>query len=93
MTKEVRDKIANALQQVIDGEFIAHYPATYTCDMSCADTVGPLYYFRLVNRSPGPYKRQIRREAILDIAEDGTLAGVELIFDMPPPPRCAMEGK
>ncbi len=58
-------------------------PATFTCDKS---KVGPLYYFAITDRAPGPYKTQRHVEAILDIASDGTLAGVELIDNMPPPP-------
>lgn len=58
-------------------------PATFTCDKS---KVGPLYYFAVADRAPGPYKTQRHVEAILDIASDGTLAGVELIDSMPPPP-------
>lgn len=45
-----------------------------------------LYYFAPLNRTPPPYLTQRRVTAILDIAHDGTLAGVELIDDMPPPP-------
>jgi hypothetical protein len=47
---------------------------------------GHLYYFALADRAPPPYHQQKHVQAILDIAEDGTLAGVELIDDMPPPP-------
>jgi hypothetical protein len=47
---------------------------------------GHLYYFALADRAPPPYRQQKHVQAILDIAEDGTLAGVELIDDMPPPP-------
>ena len=47
----------------------------------------PLYYFAPGNRRPPPYAVQRRVEAIIDIADDGTLAGVELIEDMPPPPK------
>src|SRR5690554_5626636 len=61
-------------------------PATFTCDKS---KVGPLYYFAITDRAPGPYKTQRHVEAILDIASDGTLAGVELIDNMPPPPALA----
>ncbi len=47
--------------------------------------VGHLYYVRLKVRHPPPYTTQRRVEAILDIADDGTLAGIELIDEMPPP--------
>ena len=60
-----------------------------TCDREHEDAVGPLYYFKLYDRMPGPYKTQLHRKAIIDVASDGTLAGVELIDDMPPPPRPA----
>ncbi len=43
------------------------------------------YYFAPKVR-PKPYRQRMVR-AIIDIAEDGTLAGVELIDDMPPPPK------
>lgn len=47
---------------------------------------GHLYYFALLDRAPGPYRTQKHVTAIIDIAADGTLAGVELIDDMPPLP-------
>jgi hypothetical protein len=47
---------------------------------------GHLYYFGLADRTPAPYLTQRRVGAIIDIASDGTLAGVELIDNMPPPP-------
>lgn len=48
---------------------------------------GHLYYFAPVNAAEPPYRKQIEVTAILDIAADGTLAGVELIDPrMPPPP-------
>ena len=46
-----------------------------------------LYYFAPCNRAAPPYVEQRRVEAIIDIAADGTLAGVELIYNMPPPPK------
>lgn len=58
-------------------------PAYYTHD----DSAGHLYYFGLSDRASPPYTRQREVKAIIDIADDGTLAGVELIDDMPPPPR------
>ena len=45
---------------------------------------GHLYYFAPAERSPSPYKMQRRIEAIVDIADDGSFAGVELIDRMPP---------
>lgn len=45
-----------------------------------------LYYFAPLERAPGPLtQRHVR--AIVDIAADGTLAGVELIDNMPDPPK------
>ena len=58
-------------------------PATFTVDSS---EVGHLYYFAPADRALGPYLKQIRVDAIIDVAADGTLAGVELIDGMPPPP-------
>lgn len=45
-----------------------------------------LYYFCPDVRAPGPYRQQRHVQAIIDIADDGTLAGVELIDNMPMPP-------
>ncbi len=42
-----------------------------------------LYYFAPLDRAPGPMTQR-HVEAIIDIASDGTLAGVELIDNMPP---------
>jgi hypothetical protein len=53
---------------------------------TCSDESGYLWYFSLKERRAPPYRNQRQVTAILDIAEDGTLAGVELIHDMPPPP-------
>lgn len=46
---------------------------------------GNLYYFAPVHRAAGPYLNQRHVEAIIDIDEDGKLAGVELIYNMPEP--------
>ncbi len=46
------------------------------------------YYFAPTNRVDPPYRKQVVVDAILDIASDGTLAGVELVMgDLPPPPK------
>jgi hypothetical protein len=48
------------------------------------------YYFAPANRAASPYRTQRHVTAILDIAIDGTLAGVELVMgDLPPPPTGA----
>lgn len=61
-------------------------PAYWTHDDEAVKDVGHLYYFAPAVRRPPPYIRQAEVRAIIDIADDGTLAGVELIYDMPPPP-------
>ena len=67
-------------------------PAYWTHEAN--EHAGHLYYFGIaedvVTKSPYTNQREVR--AIIDIAADGTLAGVELIFDMPPPPS-GSEGK
>jgi len=47
---------------------------------------GHLYYVKVTGRAPPPYTTQRCVQAILDIAADGTLAGIELIDNMPKPP-------
>ncbi len=47
---------------------------------------GHLYYFAPKKRRPPPYLKQVIVEAILDIADDGTLAGVEIVDTKAPPP-------
>lgn len=42
------------------------------------------YYFAPTARLDPPYRRQVIVEAILDIANDGTLAGVEIIHQKAP---------
>ena len=45
------------------------------------------YYFAPTERQPAPYRKQIFVEAIIDVADDGSLAGVEIIdLKMPKPP-------
>ena len=61
-------------------------PAIWTHDAEAAKNVGHLYYFAPTDAAPPPYTTQRHVRAIIDIADDGTLAGVELIDDMPPPP-------
>lgn len=73
---------------ITDTKPLRQFAATYTCDHDNGVT-GPLYYFALAGCSPGPYRAQRSVEAILDIADDGSLAGVELIDNMPPPPAGA----
>lgn len=45
------------------------------------------YYFFPADRAAPPYRTQQRVTAVLDIALDGTLAGIELVGDnLPDPP-------
>ena len=37
------------------------------------------YYFAPTSRRPSPYRRQIEATVVLDIADDGSLAGIELL--------------
>lgn len=64
------------------------HPAYWTHEDS--DDTGHLYYFAPSNRANPPYRNQKEVKAIIDIAEDGTLAGIELIYDMPPPPKLGL---
>lgn len=67
---------------------VRHRPAYWTYDDEAFDDIGEhLYYFAPENRAPPPYLTQRHVPAIIDIAADGTLAGVELIDGMPPPPQ------
>ena len=56
--------------------------ATFTYEED--EATGPLYYFTPAVRAPGPYRQQRHVNAIVDIAADGSFAGVELIDNMPP---------
>lgn len=63
-------------------------PAFWTHDSRAVKDIGEhLYYFAPSNRRPPPYLKQRYVQAVIDIADDGTLAGVELIDKMPPPPK------
>jgi hypothetical protein len=58
-------------------------PAYFTYDPA----LGGAYYFAPQNRRAPPYLEQREVTAILDIAADGSLAGVELVIgDLPPAP-------
>ena len=61
--------------------------ATWICDTN--RVVGNLYQINFAEARKPPYRIQRHVEAILDIADDGTLAGVELIDNMPPPPKAS----
>lgn len=66
------------LGQEIEGE---HMGASFTYD----DEVGA-YYFQPKLRAEPPYERQMHTVAIVDVAQDGTLAGIEIIDAEVPPP-------
>lgn len=51
-------------------------PAFYTHEDD--PVVGNLWYFAPADRRPGPYRRQVKTEVTIDLAEDGTLAGIEI---------------
>lgn len=55
------------------------------------EIAGHSYYVKVKGRLPPPYTEQRRVQAVLDIASDGTLAGIEFISEMPPPPVDAMK--
>jgi hypothetical protein len=68
-------------------QMMTEHPAYWTHDDEAVKSIGQhLYYFAPTNRAPGPYKQQRFVVAVVDIAADGTLAGVELVENMPPPP-------
>ena len=50
------------------------------------DSRAGAWYFGLCERTPPPYLIQRHVEAIIDIASDGSIAGIELLHDFPPPP-------
>lgn len=56
--------------------------ATWTCHLEH----GPLWYIKLAEADAPPYFTQREVRAVLDIDQNGKLAGVELIEDMPSPP-------
>ena len=64
-------------------KYLERREAYWTCETSEG---AALYYFAPMERRAPPYRTQREVRAILDIADDGTLAGVELIDDAPPPP-------
>jgi hypothetical protein len=56
------------------------------------DAAAGAYYFAPSERTAGPYKEQRHVTAILDVAPDGTLAGVELVMgELPEPPAAAVK--
>jgi hypothetical protein len=60
-------------------------PAYWTYDETAGQRA---YYFAPTDRTPPPYTTQIEVTAIIDIASDGTLAGVELLsVHLPPAPK------
>lgn len=81
--RAVDNDYKNILNAIFDGniepyeepdvpEVLEQIPATYT-----HDTDAEMYYFAPSERAPGPYLKQIKIEAIVDVASDGSLAGIE----------------
>lgn len=65
---------------------LPHRPAYWTSNEDGGD-YHRAYYFAPTDARPPPYLEQREVAAIIDVAADGTLAGVELIFDdLPPAP-------
>jgi uncharacterized protein YuzE len=59
-----------------DEAYISKGTAVWTCaETSC----GPMWYIKLNERCAPPYIRQVEVTAILDVAEDGTIAGIEVL--------------
>lgn len=48
------------------------------------DTSWNPLYISLDNRHPGPYRRQAQVQAILDVDQDGHLAGIEILHALSP---------
>ena len=52
------------------------------------DEHGYLWYVKLDSRRKPPYLKQIQVTAIIDVADDGTVAGIEIVdTKMPGPPK------
>jgi hypothetical protein len=86
----VLGKAADLLERLSRERGTVPEGAAYWTHEEC-DAAGHLYYFGIAEgvRTRGPYTNQRHVDAIIDIASDGTLAGVELIDNMPPPPLSA----
>lgn len=67
-------------------ELLERYKAVFTHEDS-GDT-GHLYYFAPLGAKQSFSTKEVK--AIIDVAQDGTLVGVELIYDMPPPPKMSV---
>lgn len=79
-----------ALMAGTEGLRAGALPAWFTVEVN--EVAGPLYYFAPAHKRKPPYLKQRHVEAIIDIADDGTLAGVELIDNMPLPPTPPDQG-
>ncbi len=65
--------------KIVEGE------ASFRCETD--EHAGNLYSIHFEHSAEPPYTKQRRVEAIIDISDDGKLAAVELIDNMPPPPE------
>lgn len=77
-------KSMQEVTRIIRGEqktLRVHGPAIWSYDYEAE-----AWYVRIEPRRKPPYIRQIHVEAIIDVADDGSLAGIEIIDDKCPPP-------
>jgi hypothetical protein len=82
-----RDKDGSEFEYQVVVSPIAEGQATWRCSLT---EQGNLWYLRLSERRYPPYVKQIHVEAIVDIADDGTVAGIEIIDEkMLGPPKTA----
>lgn len=62
-------------------------PQNYCIESFCTHTPETnAYYFAPEHRKPGPYTKQIEVTAIVDVADDGTFAGLEIVDPRMPKP-------
>lgn len=71
---------ADFLRHLFNGDLKPYTPQPVLKQLSASYTHDPeaeMYYFAPSERAPGPYKKQIKISAMVDIASDGSFAGVE----------------
>jgi hypothetical protein len=77
----------NIIAGTTSGSDLTRYPATFTYDGDGEEA----YYFAPAERPKGPYLKQVTTEAIINVAFDGTFAGVELFPRGVLPPHVVSE--
>lgn len=82
--------MANETEAGKTGTYAVDGQGSWRCTMD--EDAGPLWYFTLAERRPPPYVKQVEVKAIVDIADDGTVAGIEIIDGDLQPPRVAGDG-